>query len=265
MKNPTILVLAGRRHGRLDPLASARSLTHKCVVPVSGNAMIAHVLETIRDTFPEARILVSIEDFSAIADVPIVAELTTSGRLMPVEAQHNLVESVARAAEIATFPLLITTADNVLLTAEAITAMLDTATSADAVVALARKEQIMQAHPAGKNRYYEFSNGGFSNCNLFLLRDRHALRAAEPFREGGQFLKVKGRILKTFGLTSALMFQSGLFSLERMFKQISGRIGVRVKPLVLNDGRLAIDVDDEASLVAVESILARQHAALVPG
>ncbi|MDM7956279.1 NTP transferase domain-containing protein [Blastomonas sp.] len=257
MSQTTVIVLAGKRSGALDALAGARGVSHKCIIPVLDQPLISHVLETIALTLPDAQIRVSIEDFSVIADIPVVKRLLEQNRIAAVEAQANLVESVALAVAQAHYPVLITTADNALLTPQAIMAMLKARPGADALVALARKEQIIAAHPTGKNRYYEFRNGGFSNCNLFLLRGPRAIHAAEAFRTGGQFLKTKGRMLKTFGLLSALMYRTGWFTVEKMFERVSARLGVDVRPVVFEDGRLAIDVDDESSLRAVEDILKR--------
>lgn len=257
MSQITVIVLAGKRSGTLDALAGARGVSHKCIIPVLERPLISHVMETLAATLPDAQIRVSIEDFSVIADVPVVQRLLEENRISAIEAQANLVESVALAVSGASYPVLITTADNALLTPQAIMAMINARPGAQALVALARKEQIIAAHPTGKNRYYEFRNGGFSNCNLFLLRGAHALHAAEAFRTGGQFLKTRGRMLKTFGLLSAVMYRSGWFTVETMFQRVSARLGVDVRPVIFDDGRLAIDVDDESSLRAVEDIMQR--------
>ena len=61
------------------------------------------------------------------------------------------------------------------------------------VVALARKEDVLSAHPQGQRRFYRFRDGAFSNCNLYGL-SRRGLALAETFREGGQFAKNPMRI-----------------------------------------------------------------------
>ena len=40
------------------------------------------------------------------------------------------------------------------------------------VVALARKEDVLAAHPEGQRRFYKFRDGEFSNCNLYGLSQR---------------------------------------------------------------------------------------------
>jgi len=254
-----VLVLAGQRPGAIDPLAKEHGVSHKCLVPVFDQPLIGWVLRTIVSASPDSKIFVSIENPAVLESEPTVRRLREGRKLEIVRAKPNLVDSIYAAAEVAETPLMITTADNVLLTEEAIHSLAGAAQrdEVDALLVMARKEDIQAAHKGGKNRYYEFRDGGFSNCNLFWLNNRRALGAAEPFREGGQFLKVAGRILKTFGLINAILFKLKLLNLTQAFGRLSGRVGVTVFPLVLADGRLAIDVDDAKSKQMVEEILQR--------
>lgn len=259
-KVPGILILAGQRSGALDPLAERAGVSHKCLVPVLGEAMIGRVLRIVEEAFPAAAIYVSIEEAAAVRSEPTVARLVGAGSLRFVDAEFNMVDSIRAASASAGFPMLVTTADNVLMTVEALHALAQAgaADRADAIAVMARKEDIQAAHPGGKGRYYEFRDGGFSNCNLFWIDRPEALRAAEAFRHGGQFLKVKGRIMQTFGLLNLIRFRLKLFSLEQCFGFVSRRLGVRIRPLVLGDGRLAIDVDDFRSHEMAEELLVAQ-------
>lgn len=253
----SVLVLAGQRPGVTDPLAVEYGVSHKCLVPVLGESMIARVLRTIEQASPDSLIFVAIEDAAVLENELTVCRLREERELQIVPAKNNLVDSVRTAAELTDFPLLVTTADNVLLTVDAVHAVAMSARreDADALVVMTGKEDIQAAHPGGKNRYYEFRDGGFSNCNLFWLNNRSALKAAETFRGGGQFLKVAGRILKAFGLVNAMLFQLKLLDLSQAFGRVSRRVGITIMPLVLKDGRLAIDVDDAKSKKIVEEIL----------
>lgn len=257
----SVLILAGQRPDRPDPLATALGISHKCMTPVLGRAAIAYVSETVARAIPEAEIFISVEQEEVLAPEPTIKSLRASGRMTLVPARRTLLESVMAAGEVVKFPLLITTADNVLLSDDAVrTIDRSCATTAEAVVALTRREAIIAAHPSGKGRYYEFRNGAFSNCNLFWVRDRSALRAAQPFATGGQFLKMRGRILKAFGPLNAALFAMRLLTLRGMFASVSRRLKVDLEPLVLADGRLAIDVDDLSSLKMVEQILQQEAA-----
>jgi hypothetical protein len=127
-----------------------------------------------------------------------------------------------------------------------------------ALVAMARREDIQATHPEGQRRFYEFADGGFSNCNMFWIASREALAATEAFRHGGQFAKKPERIIKAFGVLNLIRFRMGWHSLRRMFGFISRRFGVDVRPLVFEgEGRLAIDVDNERTHAVAEEVLAR--------
>lgn len=257
-QSPTILILAGKRDGKLDPLAAAAGVSHKAVVPIRNKPLIQWVLEAAEQAWPDNRILVSIHDGGVIGTLPIVERLTASGRLQIVAAREGIVESLEAAAESgAAWPLLITTGDNVLITPAALRRLHDEAVEADAgaALSLATREQILAAHPEGQRRFYEFEDKAISNCNAYWLRDRAALRAAESFRGGGQFIKTPGAILKAFGLWNLIGFRRKWWSLDRAMANLSRRFGVRIAPVFVTDGALAVDVDNERTYKIAETLL----------
>jgi hypothetical protein len=257
--SPAILVLAGRRSATPDPLAAAAGVSHKAMVPVRGEAMVGRVLRVAEGAYPDAPLYISVDDFAAIAAEPTVARLAAVGRLTPIEARPNIVGSVVEASRTTGFPLLITTADNVLMTPEGMRSIHDEGvrTGADAVAMMAEREDILAAHPDGQRRFYAFRGGAYSNCNLFWLGSERALGATDSFRLGGQFAKHKRRAVKALGLATLLLYVSRLLTLEGMFAHFSRRFGISIRALVAKDGRLAIDVDNERTHRVAEEILAR--------
>ncbi|MBS0505599.1 MAG: NTP transferase domain-containing protein [Proteobacteria bacterium] len=258
MTTPTILILAGKRDGKLDPLAEKAGVSHKAVVPIRGKPLIQWVLEAAEAAWPDAPILVSIHDPAVLEGLEIVQRLTADGRLRFPQAQHGIVESLeAAVAEGGAFPLLITTGDNVLVTPEALRRLHDEAVAAGAGAALsiASREQILAAHPEGQRRFYEFRDVAISNCNAYWLRDRAALRAAESFRGGGQFIKTPGAILKAFGLWNLIGFRRKWWNLDKAMANLSRRFGVRIAPVFVTDGALAVDVDNERTYRIAETLL----------
>lgn len=260
-KAPTILVLAGKRDGKLDPLAERAGVSHKAVVPIGGKPLIGHVLSTLEVAWDDAKILVSIHDPSVIADVAEVRRLKAAGRLETVEAQAGIVESVEEAGRHAEWPLLITTGDNALTTVAGLhqihAAGLDR--KADAVLGLAKREDIQAAHPEGQFGFYEFRDMWISNCNLFWLSDPNALKAAEAFRGGGQFFQNRDRIRKAFGFVNLIRFKLRMDTVDGAMERMSKRFGVRVIAHRFDDGRLAIDVDNERTYRVTEELLAARQ------
>ena len=255
---PTILVLAGKRDGALDPLAERAGVSHKAVIPVAGKPLISHVLERLEEAWMDARIIISIHDPTVLDHVTAVRRLRDAGRLELAEAKDGLVESVASAAENASWPLLITTGDNALTTVEALHTIntIGDEKSVDAVIGVASTEAIQAAYPYQKKGGYEFRDVTISNCNLFWLRNSDALASAEPFRRGGQFAKRKGELRRAFGLWNLIRFRLKLDTLDKAMRRLSRRVGVPVAAHLFADGRLAIDVDNLESLEATESLMA---------
>src|SRR5690606_2156923 len=84
------VVLAGQRQGVINPLAARAGVSHKCLVPLAGKPLIAHVLETLTTVPDLTEIRISVEP-SAEPDLrPILAEFAANGvpiRLVPSEAR----------------------------------------------------------------------------------------------------------------------------------------------------------------------------------
>ncbi len=257
----TALVMAGKRSGALDPLAEKAGVSQKAVVPVNGVPMIERVVQQVAACQSVGPIRVVAHDEGEIARLPIVADLIAQGRLTIVEGAFNIVDSVFAGAEGAEFPLLITTADNCLVTPEGYDEFISKCLAAKAggAAGLARKEDVQAADPIGQKRFYEFSDGGFSNCNMYWIGSTDALGAAEIMRGGGQFVKFPSRIIKAFGLLNLIRFRFGTGSKEKLFEQVSRRFGFSLVPIELSDGHYAIDVDNDRTLHVTEKILRRRE------
>jgi GTP:adenosylcobinamide-phosphate guanylyltransferase len=259
MQIPSVLILAGRRAAAADPLALEMGVPLKALVPVAGEAMIGRVLRVAAEAFPDSPLFVSVEDFELIAGEPTVARLHAEGRLAAVGAEGHIVDSVIEASRTTGFPLILCTADNVLMSVEGFRAIAEagTAPGVDGVVMMAEKTDILAAHPDGQRRFYAFRGGAYSNCNLFWISGEHSFRGIHSFRYGGQFAKRKMDAVRALGLFSLFLYLSRLVTLEGMFRHFSRRFGIRIVALVAKDGRLAIDVDNERTHRVAEEILAR--------
>ena len=254
----TVVVLAAQRNGKLDPLAEEAGVTHKCLVPIGGLPLLAHVLSALGEVGDIESVRISVEDGAADRLRPIAA---LSGLpILFVTAADNIADSVYRAAEGASGPVVVTTADNVLLTPAAVRQVMDSLDGgADTAVALARKEAVLAAHPQGQRRFYKFKDGEFSNCNLYGL-SQQGLKLAEAFREGGQFKKNPMRIARAFGFLNLLLLRFAWVSLAGAMKRLSKRFKVKVEAVVLADGAHAIDVDNRRTYDIAAELLDRRAA-----
>lgn len=256
----SILILAGRREGHVDPLAAEHGLNDKALVPVAGRPMLAHVLDAAAASKAE-RIFISTHNPNLLdaIDDPIVAAL--GDRVTIMKSADNLADSVLNVADLCDFPLLITTADNCLLTADAIEEISADAVSrgADAALAMARKEDVLAVHPTGQRKFYKFSDVELSNCNSYWIASRSALRAAEIFRGGGQFVKKPIRVFQAFGLLNLLRFRYGMGKVDKVFAGLSRKLKMKLVVVQVSDGHLAIDVDQQRSLAVTEELMAKRR------
>jgi GTP:adenosylcobinamide-phosphate guanylyltransferase len=233
-------------------------VTHKCLVPIGGRPLLAHVLAALAGIAGLESVRIAVE---AGADEMLAPIAAASG--LPVRfiaAADNLADSVYAAAAGIHGPIVITTADNVLLTPMAVRQVAGRLASGDdGVVALARKEDVLSAHPHGQRRFYRFRDGEFSNCNLYGL-SQAGLALAETFREGGQFAKNPMRIARAFGFFNLLLIRYGLVTLDRGMQRLGRRFGVRISALVLADGAHAIDVDNQRTYDIAAGLMEKRAA-----
>lgn len=256
MSAPAIaIVLAGQREGVVNPLAARAGVSHKCLVPICGKPLILWVLEALAEVPGLHGIRVSLERDAHDAVRALLRERLPGLSVELVESAPNLVDSVLTACGGDDGPFIITTADNVLLTPEAVDQVRRAMTDTDAVFALARRNAVHAAHPEGQRNFYRFRDDAYANCNIYGLANRRALKAAEVFRSGGQFMKNKGRMVEAFGLGNILLMRAGLLSLAAAARRLSRRTGLKIAPTVFADGALAIDVDNERTFAVCEELL----------
>lgn len=250
-----VIVLGAQRKGVVDPLAARFGTSHKCLVPLMGRPLIAHVLETLGAHNRVDEIVVSVEP-ELHGDVERIAGEVGAGRkLRCAPSADNLTDSVVAAAAGHDGPIVITTADNALLEPGSIDAMAESLARCDAAMAFARENAVRAAHSEGQRRFYQFRDGGYSNCNLYGIAHRQALSAAEIFRGGGQFAKKARRIIDAFGLLNLLLLRSRLISMESGLRRISRRVGLTIMPVIIENGSQAIDVDNDRTYAVVAQLL----------
>ena len=270
------IVVAAQREGRLDPLAAEAGVTHKGLVPIRGRPLLAHVLAALAATEGARRIRISVEPAAepalraVIAAIPGLSLSSCPQSPVPspqpgipvefVPSRATITDSVYAAAEGLDGPFVVTTADNVLLTPEAVRRVAARlAAGDDAVGAMARREAVLSAHPEGQRRFYKVRDGLFSNCNLYGL-SREGLRLAEMFRSGGQFAKNPRRLLAAIGPFNLLILRYGLIALAPAFARLGRRFGLKASPVVLEDGAHAIDVDNARTYAIAAELLDKRAA-----
>jgi GTP:adenosylcobinamide-phosphate guanylyltransferase len=254
------VVLAAQRAGQIDPLAAQAGITHKCLVPIGGRPLIAHVVAALQATprIDRMRIVVEPDVVELIRPHlpagPVTVEFIASAA--------NLVDSVYNATRDVDQATIVTTADNVLLTPGAV-GQVEAALrgGADVVFSMATKASVLAAHPEGQRRFYRFSDDSYSNCNLYGFAGARTFRGAEMFRSGGQFAKKPVRLIAAIGPVNVAIFLLGWLTLEGAMRRLSRRLRLRAEAVVLRDGAHAVDVDNERTFRVAALLLEARKAA----
>lgn len=251
----TALVLAGsRREG--DPMARAAGVSHKALIPVAGQPMLERVVRALAAVPRVGRILVAIENPQIVAalpplQIPVIA----------VPAAEGPSASVAGILREHGTPLLVTTADHALLRPEWVDEFLDSVDAgADAMLALARREAVLAAAPQSQRTWLRFSDGHYSGCNLFLLRTPAAAGVVRLWQSLEADRKRPLSLLRRLGLVYVLRYRFGWLSLPAALQRLGNLCEASVRPVILRDGRAAIDVDKPADLALAISLIERQSA-----
>ncbi len=138
------MVLAAGR-GSADPLAAHFGVSHKCLLPVGGTAMLQRVVAALRDHSMIGDVIVSIEEYSLLAQA--LGKLAKD--VIFASSQSSAAKSAGSAVRHSakSFPVLLTTADHALLDREMLDHFIAGSASAqcDLTVGLATAQTILSA------------------------------------------------------------------------------------------------------------------------
>jgi CTP:molybdopterin cytidylyltransferase MocA len=259
----TALVLAGSR-GAADPVAAARGLAQKCLVPAGGVPMLCRVLDALAASRTVGRIFVTLQQPDLIESDPGVRARRAARPigLLAGAATPSSSVAAALAAIPEPYPLLVSTADHPLLTAEIVDDFIARAlaTGADVAVGLTPSRVLLADYPDSRRTWLRFRDERYSGANLILLRTAEAAAAVAFWRRVERERKRPWRIVRAFGLGSLLAYGLRLLTLDAAMRRASAKLGCTARAVPLPFAEAAIDVDKPADLELVETILARRPA-----
>ena len=154
-------------------------------------------------------------------------------------------------------PILLTTADHPLLTAEIVDAFArqSLVDDVDVTVGLAPHALVTEAYPGIRKTVLRFSDGDFCGCNLFAFLTPEGRRAASFWRRIEQQRKKPLVVIGLLGWSAVIRYRLGLLSLEEALAKLGKRLGLRIRAVVLPYANAAIDVDSIADLMLVKGSL----------
>lgn len=166
----------------------------------------------------------------------------------------------AKAAVLAAghFPALVTTGDHALLRQEMVMEFLarSETSGADFTVGLATAETILTSYADTKRTFFRLGQDRVSGCNLFAVMNERGLKLFDTWHELERNRKKPWKLVAAFGFAPLLSYLFGRLTLAKAFDQVSRRLGITIKPVLLPFAEAAIDVDKPEDHALAEKVLA---------
>jgi GTP:adenosylcobinamide-phosphate guanylyltransferase len=257
------IVLAGRRSTD-DPLATAAGAPHRALLDIEGEPMLVRVVKRLLAWPTIERILINIDRPALLLDLAALVALRDAGSVEFMQSTESPSRSVLESldwADLASGPVLVTTADHALLDDDMLDAFLGASEQieCDLTVGLVSRVTIEARFPEAKRTYLRFRDGAFSGANLFLFRTPNAERAAAFWRRVENERKHPWRMARAFGLGTLLLFLTRRLDLDAAFVRASSVIGAKIRAIRLHFAEAAVDVDKIEDLELVQRILAERR------
>jgi len=265
----TAILLSGDRPA--DALAQISPGKRKALLPLLGRSMILYVLDTLLQARHIANIVIVANNVADIENSDTVqrfiAGSADKARISFREGAGSPATSVLKAMEEleVSGPVLVTTADNPLLSAATLDIFCEGilhGDPADAIVGLARESDIRPAFPHVRRTFIRLGKEGYSGCNLFALSAGAGQKAARAWSEVEGRRKKAWQLIIHFGVFTLLRAMIGFLDLNGAMAAASRSMGLKARAIILDDPLAAMDVDRMDHIPVAEAILAARRSGL---
>jgi GTP:adenosylcobinamide-phosphate guanylyltransferase len=258
----TAIILAGVRPTG-DPVAEAAGVACKAFVPVCGRPMVFRVLDALDAAQQIGTIMLCGPSQESIEQQPeLKARIAEdrlkweAGRSTPSLSTYHVLQSLSDNA-----PVLVTTADHALLSAQIVDYFCAEARRAgcDITVGLASHAEVISAFPETRRTAIKFKDGSYCGCNLFGFLNPQSYRAAQFWRRIEKERKNPLKMMRILGWRAVLRYLAGQMSLNDALGYLSRQMGLRAGVVMLPFPEAAVDVDTVSDWKFVQSLVAKQN------
>lgn len=253
------IILAGSRPGG-DAMADSRGIAVKALIPVVGKAMLAHVAEALLGHEAIGTVHLLAQDFGPFWAHPDTQALESHDRVMAQTSSATIAASLDHVLDQddTRYPMLITTADNVLLNTPMIDDFLAAAGSSDIAIAMVEKDVLLASYPASQRTWLKLRGGHYSGANLFYFGSANAKRLLAYWAEVEQDRKKGWKILTIFGPWLLFLAMTKMLTIHQLAERVGDKLGLKITIVPMKQAEACIDVDKETDLVLAEQILAKR-------
>lgn len=251
-----IIILAGSRPGG-DALTDGQPFSSKALYPIAGRVMLARVLDVVTRFARDIPVYVVAQDIDELRrnhDLSAYAD-----NVHWQQSQNTIAKTISGLLQNAQQPMLVTTADNVLLTEATLTEFLRDCSGSDVAVGAVSKTVVMNSALQTKRTWLKLRNESWSGCNLFYLGGENAMPLLDSWAKIEQSRKKAWYFFSAFGPYILLRFLFGWMTAKDFSELLSRRYKILAKIVPLSDAKVCIDADKIEDVALIERILCEQQ------
>ncbi len=245
----TTLILAGSRAGQEDTVAKFAGVRCKAFAEVGDKPMINRVITALKISDNIGQIFISLPD-----------DLSFDSDIQRIAADISPVRSLVKALEVLAddTPILVTTADHALLSADMINGFINqyNVDQFNVAVAMIPLHILRNKYPDMKRTRLRFKDGNYKSCNLFIFKDKQSAEKILTFwQKIEHHRKEPWKMLKSLGLGTLLRYFMRQLSLAQALNYLGDKTTTKIQAVILDIPEAAIDVDRPSDLEFVRSII----------
>ncbi|MFC3442360.1 nucleotidyltransferase family protein [Sphingobium rhizovicinum] len=254
----TAILLAGARPIP-DPLAAAAGVAVKPLVPVGGEPMINRPARALLDHPAIGQVVILTQRPDLLAADSATGWLAAHPRVRFETGGQGIASSLLALLEAGDlpFPILLTTADHVLLDRAMLDQFVDEATGADIAVAMVERETLLARYPGSRRTWLKFRDGWWSGANIFWFGSDKARSVIALWQEVEQDRKKGWKILAAFGPFALLGALLRILTLRGGIARIGRKFGLTARLVAMASPEACIDADKPEDVTLIETILQR--------
>ncbi|MCF8709454.1 nucleotidyltransferase family protein [Rhizorhapis sp. SPR117] len=255
----TAMILAGSRPGP-DILAQANDVPAKALIRMQGASMLSRVAHMLASHPRIGRVLVLAQDTGTLSRDKDSEWMQAYPNISFVSSGGGISRSIATTLENgeAAYPVLVTTADNVLIDHGMIDSFLDGADGADLAVAMVERRVLHARYPQSRRTWLKFRGGWWSGANLFWLASDQVRPLLNLWQGVEQDRKKGMKIVGAFGPLLLLGALLRFITIHQAIARAGRRFGIKARIIAMPQAEACIDVDKLADKQLAESILAER-------
>jgi len=255
-----VILAADRSTG--DPVAVAAGVSGKSLVPVGGKPMVLRVLDALTESQQVHYRLLCGPPADVLRQLPDLQARIDNVNIGWVQSQATPSTSTAYALQTLSdrMPVLVTTADHALLSAQIVDYFCSRARTSgcDVAVGLAVHDAVKAAYPQTRRTATKWRDGAYCSCNLFAFLTPQAPVAAEFWRKVEHERKKPLRLIRSLGWSMVVRYLLKQLTMNAALESISRRLGLKAGAVILPFPEAAVDVDTIEDWKLVQAIVADQ-------